>query len=86
MPNKNTTPVTSDNPLCPRCGERPVRRVLPDGAAVPGALSRRDNRTEVCSQCGFDEAMEDLVVGQPKRAWAIDLADTLKTAPDGTDA
>lgn len=36
---------------CPKCGE-----IYPEGK---GALSRRDNRTEICSQCGFEEAMED---------------------------
>jgi hypothetical protein len=25
----------------------------------PGAISRKDNKTEICSQCGEDEAMED---------------------------
>jgi len=24
-----------------------------------GALSRRDNKTEICPECGFREAMED---------------------------
>lgn len=37
---------------CPRCGKR-----YPKGK---GALSRRDNKTEICSQCGFNEAMEDV--------------------------
>lgn len=35
---------------CPKCGgplgDRP-------------ALSRRDNKTDICSECGFREAMED---------------------------
>lgn len=35
---------------CPKCGgplgDRP-------------ALSRRDNKTDICSDCGFKEAMED---------------------------
>lgn len=42
---------------CPRC-----RGFIPDAlnpGAYPGALSRWDNATEVCSQCGFDEAMLD---------------------------
>ena len=25
-----------------------------------GALSRRDNKTEICSQCGVNEALEDM--------------------------
>ena len=36
---------------CPKCGgplgERP-------------ALSRRDNKTEICSDCGFNESLEDM--------------------------
>jgi len=35
---------------CPRCGLG-----LPDG--YPGALSRTDNATEICSACGTDEAL-----------------------------
>lgn len=43
---------------CPKCGKR-----YPKGK---GALSRRDNKTEICSQCGFNEAIEDA-----KRAFEI---------------
>ena len=35
--------------ICPRCG-KPMN-------GFP-ALSRKDNKTEICSQCGHDEAME----------------------------
>lgn len=35
--------------ICPRCG-KPMN-------GFP-ALSRKDNKTEICSQCGQDEAME----------------------------
>lgn len=35
---------------CPKCGE-------PLGDKP--ALSRRDNKTDICSECGFKEAMED---------------------------
>jgi RNA polymerase subunit RPABC4/transcription elongation factor Spt4 len=38
--------------LCPRCGVR----FLP--ADYPGALSRADNETEICSPCGTIEAMQ----------------------------
>lgn len=37
---------------CPRCGNP-----LPQG--YPGAMSRRDNATELCSRCGLREALED---------------------------
>lgn len=39
---------------CPRCRSR----LLPSG--YPGALSRADNVTEVCSECGVEEALRDL--------------------------
>ena len=36
--------------VCPRClGTLPV--------GYPGALSRVDNETEICSECGTDEAI-----------------------------
>lgn len=36
--------------ICPKCGK--VYNEYP-------ALSRRDNKTEICPQCGVDEAIED---------------------------
>lgn len=38
--------------VCPKCGEEIV--------GYP-AVSRRDNRTEICSECGQIEAMEDFL-------------------------
>lgn len=38
------------NKTCPRCKEN---------FTGTGALSRIDNKTEICSQCGTDEAMAD---------------------------
>ncbi len=35
---------------CPKCNK---------DFTGTGALSRRDNKTEICSQCGIDEAMAD---------------------------
>ena len=43
--NGNIIPWT-----CPRCGKI--------SADYP-ALSRTDNKTDICSQCGLDEAMSD---------------------------
>ncbi|MCI8655458.1 MAG: hypothetical protein HFJ48_06305 [Clostridia bacterium] len=37
--------------ICPKCNKR--------YAKGRGALSRRDNKTEICSRCGYIEAMED---------------------------
>lgn len=36
--------------ICPKCGK--------EYKQYP-ALSRRDNKTEICNLCGQDEAMED---------------------------
>jgi hypothetical protein len=52
--------------LCPRClGELPV--------GYPGALSRVDNETEICSACGTDEALTDYYDRflAPIKSWPI---------------
>jgi predicted RNA-binding Zn-ribbon protein involved in translation (DUF1610 family) len=41
---------------CPRCGEE--RLWVGDRVAL-NALSRRDNKTYICSPCGQNEAMND---------------------------
>lgn len=43
------------NPTCPRCLGYIPNNYQP--GAYPGALSRYDNKTEICSACGTDEAM-----------------------------
>ena len=40
---------------CPRCGEDTM-----DENTVMNALSRRDNRTYICSPCGTKEAFVDM--------------------------
>jgi len=53
---------------CPRCGEG-IPNNLQRGM-YPGALSRTDNKTEICSPCGTDEAMEDFFTTlTPKNQW-----------------
>ena len=47
------------NTDCPRCGGD-VPSTEHKGL-YPGALSRWDNTTEICSQCGQDEALIDLM-------------------------
>ena len=42
---------------CPLCGG-PIPNALDEGKYA-GALSRRDNKTEICSSCGVMEAIED---------------------------
>ena len=58
-------------PKCPRCGGG-----IPNDAQegeYPGALSRRDNKTYICSECGTLEALEDFMgqtasgFGQPNQ-------------------
>jgi hypothetical protein len=48
-----TTNPTSEN-VCPRCSGGIPNSTMP--GAYPGALSRWDNHTEVCSYCGSEEA------------------------------
>lgn len=50
MEKPDITPWT-----CPRCGE--------ETTSFP-ALSRRDNKTEICSKCGTEEAMIDLFLSE----------------------
>jgi hypothetical protein len=40
---------------CPRCGGP-----LPQYGMQGVSLSRRDNRTDICSKCGMEEAIEDM--------------------------
>lgn len=49
---------------CPRCGIKRLGRY--------GALSRVDNRTTICDQCGVTEALMDFarVPLPPKTVWA----------------
>lgn len=42
---------------CPLCEGWIPNNDMP--GAYPGALSRRDNKTEICSECGTMEAIED---------------------------
>jgi hypothetical protein len=45
------------NLICPRCmGYIPNAEFA---GMYPGALSRTDNKTEICSECGQMEALED---------------------------
>lgn len=46
---------------CPRCGGKIPNNDHP--GEYPGALSRVDNVTEICSQCGFLEAAAALLGG-----------------------
>lgn len=71
---KGTTMRKLPNHVCPRClGGIPNNE---DRGTYPGALSRTDNLTEICSECGVLEAIEDqrgLGWGGalPQTQWAI---------------
>ena len=53
---------------CPRClGDIPNTT---HKGQYPGALSRTDNKTEVCSDCGSEEAFEQMGGGlRPQERW-----------------
>ena len=53
---------------CPRCGGAVPS--LGNIGKYPGALSRVDNKTEICSDCGTDEAIESMRGKlSPKNRW-----------------
>jgi len=48
-----------DYPVCPRCIGFIPSNVFP--GEYPGAISRIDNKTEICSDCGTEEAIVALI-------------------------
>lgn len=53
--------------VCPRCGMQRMNAVK-----VMNALSRRDNKTYICSECGTREALFDFTISQSikqERSW-----------------
>lgn len=48
---------------CPNCG-----RIITDR----GALSRKDNKTTVCSKCGLKEAISDYLNSRQDRGNGVD--------------
>ena len=51
----------SHHHICPRC-----MGVMP---RLPGAMSRTDWTTEICSGCGLDEALN--ITAQPQESWPV---------------
>jgi hypothetical protein len=49
--------------ICPRCKDSWIPDNLQPGA-FPGAISRADDVTEICSRCGEEEAMQHFEQGQ----------------------
>lgn len=62
-----------ENHICPRCDGYIPNNEMP--GAYRGALSRTDNQTEICSECGSEEALQDLIDGRcaPQEIWAVNL-------------
>ena len=61
----------TDPHTCPRC-----RGGIPNNeqrGEYPGALSRADNKTEICSGCGVEEAMIEMHGGNLRgpEAWPL---------------
>lgn len=58
-------------PICPRCGGAIPNDATP--GAYPGALSRTDNETEICSECGTREALEQFFGDglMPQSEWLV---------------
>jgi hypothetical protein len=54
-------------PICPKCSGFIPNNEMP--GAYSGAISRRDNKTEICSACGVLEALEDYL-SKPEKAGA----------------
>lgn len=63
--------------ICQRCGEIPHYED-PFHRGI-GARSRTDNKSQICSDCGVDEAMQDFMTGTltAKSEWPISKSDDL---------
>lgn len=57
--------------VCVRCGTVP-RQTDAFHRGI-GAMSRVDNKTEICSDCGMDEAMQNFAGREctPKSEWPV---------------
>lgn len=82
MANTSHTPNPPDKPVCPRCGGYIPNNETP--GAYPGAISRSDNSTIVCSKCGTSEAMLQFAgehLPTPDE-WPVDDARSYTYGPD----
>jgi transcription elongation factor Elf1 len=66
---KFRNPPYEERVTCPRCNGN----TLPIG--YPGALSRVDNKTEICSPCGQDEGFRDFFDNRLSQLneWPVDI-------------
>jgi hypothetical protein len=58
--------------ICPRCNDNFIPNNL-QPAAYPGAISRADDKTEICSDCGTEEALTQYGTGacEPVSDWPV---------------
>jgi hypothetical protein len=56
------TTENKDAPICPSCDEFIPNNETP--GAYMGAISRKDNKTEICSACGTREALLPIIIAQ----------------------
>lgn len=72
----------SDFPVCPNCSGYIPSNENP--GAYPGAISRADNKTEICSACGTAEAIADFQLANAEKVvvWkSVITLDQLKGVP-----
>lgn len=73
----------SDFPVCPKCSGYIPSNENP--GAYPGAISRADNKTEICSSCGTNEALADFRLAHAEEVvvWkSVITLDQLRGVPD----
>jgi hypothetical protein len=73
----------SDFPVCPSCSGYIPNNETP--GAYPGAISRADNKTEICSDCGVAEALGDFRLANADKVvvWkSVITLDLLLGVPD----
>jgi len=56
--------------ICPRCKVNELNPRLPGNA-----LSRRDNKSYICPECGTDEALIDFFGGKDDLSWLGETED-----------
>lgn len=73
----------TDFPICPKCSGYIPSNENP--GAYPGAISRADNKTEICSACGTNEALADFRLANAEKVvvWkSVITLDLLRGVPD----
>ena len=73
----------TDFPICPKCSGYIPNNETP--GAYPGAISRADNKTEICSDCGVAEALGDFRLANAEKVvvWkSVITLDQLRGVPD----